>query len=102
MGVFFAGPVCGVGHDLPRHPEMNEQCSGNRVAIRNRSAGSNGRKPQQHELSIAFNGLDLPTRQMLLQRDRVIDKIRFPQPHREYTASNDRAPQTACYCFDFG
>jgi hypothetical protein len=38
---------------------------------------------------------------MLLQRDRIIDKIRFPKPHGQNAASNNRAPQTARYSFDF-
>src|SRR5579863_7910318 len=28
VSMFFAGMACGVGRDLSRHPEMNEQCGG--------------------------------------------------------------------------
>jgi len=38
---------------------------------------------------------------MLLERSRVIDEIRFPEPHGQNPPAHNRSPQAPRYCFDF-
>src|SRR6202795_1306579 len=38
---------------------------------------------------------------MLLERSRVIDEIRFPEPHGQNPPTHNRSSQAPRYCFDF-
>jgi hypothetical protein len=80
VSVFFAGLRCGFRRDLSGHSEMHEQCGRSSITIcSSRGHGIDRRKAQEHEFSVAFNSFYLPSRQMLLERGRVIDEIRFPE-----------------------
>ncbi len=81
---------------------MDEQCGGRSIAICNRGAiNFNRREPQQHELAVTLDGFDLSAGKILLKRGRVINEIRFPEPHGKYPPAHNRSPQAARYCFDF-
>jgi hypothetical protein len=72
--------------DMPGHPKMDKQRSCSAIAIgcpdRRRVATPYsrwGHQPKQHEFSVSLDGCNLPSGQMLFQRDRIINEIRFPQ-----------------------
>jgi len=102
VGMFFPRLRRGIRSDLPSHPKMHEQRGRSRIAVRRgRTSAARGRKPQQHELAVALNGFDLPAGKMLFEGRRVIDEIRFPEPHGENPPPHNRSPQASRYCFDF-
>src|SRR5580692_4406254 len=102
VSVFLARLSGGIRPDLSRHSEMHEQCGGTSVPVFcRRDSGIDLRKPQKHEFSVALHGFDLPSRQMLLERGRVIDEIRFPEADGNNSPAHDRSPQASRYCFDF-
>ncbi len=87
MSVFLARLGCGNRRDLPRHSQMHEKRSRRCIAIcRCRRTTFDRRETQQHEFAITVDGLDLPARKMLLERGRIIDKIRLTKPHGQYSA----------------
>src|SRR6266571_3858284 len=103
MGVLFAWSFRGAWRHMPGHSQMHEQgyrvralAPGHTVASRIRG------EPQQHEFSIALDGLNPAARQMLLERHGIVDEIRFPKRNREDAPSEDCLPQSARYRFDFG
>jgi hypothetical protein len=59
-------------------------------------------QPQKHEFSIAFDGFDLPSRQMLLKRGGIVDEVRLSETYRDNSPTDDSSPQSTGYCFDFG
>jgi hypothetical protein len=80
----------GMRRDVSRHPEMYKQGFRSFLAVRSavpcKAAGPNCRwrhEPQQHEFSVSLDGCDLSSGQVLLQRDRIINEIRFPQRYRQ-------------------
>src|SRR6202030_622442 len=91
----FLGRFCrGSWRDLSSHSEMHEKSGGGSVAICPSGAnGAYGRKPKQHKLAVTLDGFDLPSRQMLLERRRVIDEIRFSEAHGENPPAHNRSPQ---------
>ena len=102
MRMFFERLGRRIGSDLSGHSQVHEQCGGRGIATCSRNPGAiHRRKPQQHEFSVAFNGFDLPAREMLFKRSRVIDEIRFSQPHGQNSPAHNCSPQPARYCFDF-
>jgi len=89
--------------DMAGHPQMHEQRSRRRVSICRRAGVSiHRREPQQHELAVTLDRFDLAPRQVLLQRGRIVDKIRFAQRDGNNPAAENCLPQSACYRFDFG
>jgi hypothetical protein len=82
---------------------MHEKSCGRRVAVcSGRAIAFDGRKAQQHELSVAFDRFDLTAGKMLFKRSGIIDEICFSEPNRHDFSADDRAPQASRYCFDFG
>jgi hypothetical protein len=83
--VFLAGLRPRMRRDVPRHPKMDKQRR--RIAIsiacparrRSSAPGVGRRQPQQHEFSMSLDRCNLFSRQVLFQRCRVINEIRFPQ-----------------------
>jgi hypothetical protein len=59
------------------------------------------RKPQQHEFSIALDGLNPTSRQVLLQSYGIVDEICFSKRYRHNMAPKDGSAQSARYRFDF-
>src|SRR5256884_9115331 len=59
------------------------------------------RQAQQHELPVALDGLDGAPGQVLLERCRIVDEIRFSERHRQNAPAEDGLAQSARYCFDF-
>ncbi len=102
MGMFFARRGRGTRSDLPSHSKMHEQRGRRGLTVCGRTASAvRRREPQQHELAITLNGFDLPAGKMLFEGRRVVDKIRFPEPHGQNAPAHDRSPQASRYCFDF-
>ena len=103
VSVFLTRLRRGIRCDLSCHSEVHEKRSRFSVAICwNRAVTIDRRKPQQHKFSVALDGVDLPAGKMLLERDWIIDEIRFAEPHRHDSSANDGPPQASRYCFDFG
>ncbi len=95
--------------DVPGHPKMDKQRR--RIAIsidcpaRRRTAapraGWRG-QPQQHEFSMSLDGSNLFSGQLLLQRDRIINEIRFPQRNGQNAPAKNAFAQSARDRLDFG
>jgi len=86
MGMLLARLRSRMRRDMPRHPKMDKQRRWSAIAIgrpdRRRPATSYSRwehQPQQQEFSVSLDGCNLSSGQMLFQRDRIINEIRFPQ-----------------------
>jgi hypothetical protein len=59
-------------------------------------------QPQQHEFSMTLDGCNLPSGQMLFQRRRVINEIRFPQRNGQNAPAKNTLAQPTCDRLDFG
>jgi hypothetical protein len=46
-------------------------------------------EPQKHEFSVPLDGCNLPSGQVLFQRQGIINEIRFPQRYRQYAAAQN-------------
>src|SRR5713226_1716249 len=103
VSVFFQRLPGWTRRDLAGHSQMHEQRCGRRIPICNSAEFLiRRRQSQQHEFAVTLHRFDLAARQVLLQRGRIIDKIRFTQHDRKDPPSENRLPQSAGYRFDFG
>jgi hypothetical protein len=102
MSVFFPGILGGKRRELPGHSQMNEQGRRRGVSIGGDAVRSlHSGKPQQHEFSVALDGFDLASWQVLFQRHGIVDEICLAQGNGEDAAAEDRLAQSARYGFDF-
>ncbi len=89
--------------DLTGHSQMHEQRSRGRIPIcRDVRSHIRRRQPQKHEFAVTLDRFDLAARQVLFQRVRIVDKIRFTQRDGKNPPTEDRLPQSAGHRFDFG
>jgi hypothetical protein len=86
MGMLLARLRSRMRRDMPRHPKMDKQRRWSAIAVgcpdqrRPTTPYSRwGHQPQQHEFSVSLDSCNLSSGQMLFQRDRIINEIRFPQ-----------------------
>src|SRR5262249_10496189 len=73
-----------------------------RVVMRDRGAGLRFGQAQQHEFSVALDGINAASGQMLFERGRIVDEISLAEPDCENAATENSLAQAARYGFDFG
>jgi len=107
--MFLAGLRPRMRRDVPRHPKMDKQRR--RIAI---SIGCSARRrssalragwrcqPQQHEFSMSIDSCNLFSRQVLFQRDGIINEIRFPQRNGQDSPAQNALAQSTGDRLDFG
>lgn len=105
MRVFGVRLRSGKGTDLTGHAEMNEKSGGSGVAVggrRSRRIHTNGREAKKHEFAVAVHGFNAAARQVLFERDGIVDEVGLAEADGQDATAENRAAKAAGYGFDLG
>lgn len=86
------------------HAEMNEERSGRAVTVcGERLCGirTDRREAKKHEFAVAVHSFNAAARQVLFERDGIVDEVGFAKADREDATAENSAAKAAGDSFDF-